>query len=104
MIVPLVPVTETDTGADGTGALAAAVNVSVPAPEPLAIEAGLKAAVTPVGRPLTLRVTVPAKLFTGKTVMDVLPVAPCSTLVPLPKMLNVGLVSEGTGGKAFWMF
>ena len=54
------------TGAAGTVALAAAVNVSVLAPEPLAMEAGLKLAVTPEGRPLMLRATVPAKLLTGR--------------------------------------
>ena len=104
VIVPLVPVTVMATGVAGTGAFAAAVNVSVVTPEPLVIETGLKAAVTPVGKPLTLRATVPAKLFTGRTVMDVAPVAPCSTLVPLPNILKDGLVSVGTGGKAFWMF
>jgi hypothetical protein len=104
VIVPLVPVTVTATGPEGTVALAAAVNVIVLTPSPLTIEAGLKAAVTPVGRPLMLRSTVPEKPFTGSTVMDVVPVAPCSTLVPLPDMLNVGFVSEGIAGKAFWMF
>jgi len=104
VMVPLVPVTVTLTGPEGTGALAAAVNVRVVTPSPLAIEAGLKLAVTPVGKPLMLRATVPAKLFTGKTVMDVLAVAPCSTLVPLPNILKLGLVSEGTVGNAFWMF
>ena len=100
-IEPLVPVTVMATGAAGTVALAAAVNVSVLAPEPLAMEAGLKLAVTPVGRPLTLRATVPAKLLTGRTVIVVVAVAPCITLAPLPKMLKLGLVSVGTGGKAF---
>src|SRR5262245_14491364 len=103
-MAPLVPVTVTATGDAGTAALAAAVKVRVLAPEPLAIDAGLKAAVTPEGRPLTLRATVPAKLLTGRTVIDVVPVAPCITLVPLPKRLKVGFVSVGTGGKAFWMF
>lgn len=104
VIVPLVPVTVTPTGPAGTVALAAAVNVSVLTPSPLVIDAGLKVAVTPAGSPLMLSATVPAKLFTGRTVMEVVAVAPCSTLVPLPNMLKVGLVSEGTAGKAFWMF
>jgi hypothetical protein len=104
VIVPLVPVTVIIAGVAGTVALAAAVNVSVLAPEPLAIEAGLKDAVTPVGKPLMLRATAPLKLFTGRTVMDVVAVAPCITLVPLPKTVKLGVVSEGTAGKEFWMF
>lgn len=92
------------TGDAGTVALAAAVNVRVLAPEPLAIVGGLNAAVTPEGKPLTLRVTVPVKLLTGKTVIEVVAVLPCITLVPLPKMVNVGLVSVGTAGNAFCTF
>ena len=104
VIAPFVPVTVMTTGAAGTGALAAAVNVSVLVPLPPVIEAGLKAAVTPVGRPLALRATSPVKPFTGSTSTDVAPVAPCSTLVPLAEILNDGFVVAGTGGKAFWMF
>ena len=104
VIDPLVPVTVTPTGPEGTGALAAAVNVSVLTPSPLVIDAGLKLAVTSVGRPLMLRATVPPKLFMGRTVMDVLAEAPCSTLVPLPNMLKVGLVSGGTCGNEFLIF
>src|SRR5215471_10338611 len=47
------------TGAAGTVAFAAAVKVNVLTPEPLAIDGGLKAAVTPAGKPLTLNETVP---------------------------------------------
>lgn len=101
VIEPLVPVTVMVTGEVGTGALAAAVKVSVLTPSPLAILGELKAAVTPVGKPLTVRATVPANLFTGRTVIAVLPVAPCSTLVPLPETLKLGLVVVGIGGKAF---
>lgn len=104
VIAPLVPVTVIIAGVAGTVALAAALNVSVLVPEPLAIEAGLKVAVTPVGKPLMLRATAALKLFTGRTVMDVVAVAPCITLVPVPKMLKLGVVSEGIAGKAFWMF
>ena len=84
--------------------MAAAVKVKVLAPEPLATEAGLKVAVTPEGRPLMLRATVPVKLLTGRTVIDVVAVDPCITLAPLPNKLKVGVVSEGTGGKAFRRF
>jgi len=104
VIAPLVPVTVRVTGAGGTVALAAATKVSVLAPDPLAIDAGLKVAVTPDGRPLMLRATVPLKLLTGRTVMDVVAVPPCITLAPLPDKLKLGVVSEGTGGKAFWRF
>src|SRR5260370_4168063 len=104
VIVPLVPVTVIIAGVAGTVALVAAVNVSVLVPEPLAREAGLKAAVTPAGKPLMLRATAPLKLFTGRTVMDVVAVAPCTTLVPFPKTVKLGVVSEGTCGKEFWMF
>lgn len=101
---PLPPVTVTVTGVEGTAALAAAVNVSVLMPLPPVMEAGLNAAVTPVGKPLTLRVTVLLKPFTGRTVMDVVAVAPCSTLVPLAETVKDGAVVAGTGGNAFWMF
>lgn len=86
---------------EGTGALAAAVNVSVLTPLAPVTVAGLKAAVTPVGKPLTLRFTLPVKPLTGRTKIDVLPVAPCSTLVPLPETLKVGVFDAGTAGKAF---
>jgi hypothetical protein len=102
VIPPLVPVIVTVTGAEGTGALAAAVNVKALTPSPFAIEAGLKLAVTPVGNPVTLKATLPEKPFTGRTVTEVLAVAPCSTLVPLAETPKVGLVDVGMGGKAFW--
>lgn len=92
------------TGAEGTGALAAAVNVSVLTPLAPVTVAGLKVAVTPVGKPLALRLTLPVKPFTGRTRIEVLPVAPCSTLVPLPETLKDGAVVAGTGGNAFWTF
>ncbi len=101
---PLVPVTVILTGDEGTGALAAAVNVSVLAPLAPVTVAGLNVAVTPVGKPLTLRPTSPVKPFTGRTNTDVLPVAPCSTLVPLAETLKDGAVVAGTGGKAFCTF
>lgn len=101
VIEPLVPVTVMLTGDEGTGALAAAVKVSVLVPLAPATVAGLKAAVTPVGKPLTLRATLPVKPFTGKTSTDVLPVAPCSTLVPLAETPKDGAVVAGTGGNAF---
>lgn len=91
----------TATGLVGTVAFAAAVNVRVLTPSPLVIEAGLKLAVTPAGKPVALRVTVPVKPLTGRIVIEVLAVAPCSTLVPLPEMLKEGPVVEGTTGKAF---
>ncbi len=104
VIEPLVPVTVRGTAALGTGALAATLTVRMLMPEPPGIVVGLKVAVTPVGKPLTLRPTVPAKLLTGRTVLEVVPLAPCITLSPLPNMVNVGVESEGTTGNEFWMF
>lgn len=104
VVEPLVPVTVMLTGAEGTGALAAAVNVSVLTPLPPVTLAGLKVAVTPVGKPVALRATLPVKPLTGKTNTDVLAVAACSTLVPLAETLKDGAVVAGTGGKAFCTF
>ena len=41
---------------------------------------GLNAAVTPVGRPVALRVTLPVKPPAGTTVMVLVPLAPCTML------------------------
>lgn len=103
-MVPLVPVTVMVAGDEGTGALAAAVKVSVLMPLAPVTVAGLRVAVTPVGNPLTLRATLLVKPFTGRTKIDVLAVAPCSTLVPVPETLKLGLVVVGTGGNAFCTF
>ncbi len=56
-----------------TVAVLEAVNVSVLAP---VVEAGLNAAVTPVGNPLALRATLPVKPTDGATVMVLVAVAP----------------------------
>jgi len=99
-----VAVTVIGVGVGGTVAFAAAVKVSVLTPDPLLIDVGLKAAVTPVGMPVAVRLTLPEKPFTGRIVIDVLPVPPCCTLVPLPKTVKSGAVLVGTAGNAFWIF
>ena len=53
-----------------------AVSVTVLVP---VVDVGLKLAVTPVGKPLAARATVPVKPFTGATVIVLLPLAPCAT-------------------------
>ena len=65
VVVPLVPLMVRVTGA--FGALLAAVMVKVEVPEPV-IDAGLKVAVTRLGTPVTLRLTVPVKPFSAPTV------------------------------------
>lgn len=42
---------------------------------------GLNAAVTPVGRPVVENVTLPLKPFSGVTVIVLVAVAPCSTVM-----------------------
>jgi hypothetical protein len=56
---------------------ALAVRVSVPG---LVVVAVLNDVVTPVGRPVAARVTVPVKLFRGVTVMVLVPAAPRKTV------------------------
>jgi hypothetical protein len=60
-----------------TDAEALAVSVSLLV---VLVLAGLKAAVTPVGSPPTVRLTAPVKPFTGVTVMVLFPDVPCVTL------------------------
>lgn len=98
VVEPLVPVTVTV--AVPTVAVAEAVNVSVLPADPVT-EVGLKAAVTPAGRPLALKVTVPVKPLKGDTVTLLVAVVPCMTVVPVAEMLKPGAVDVGTVGKAF---
>ena len=72
--MPLVPVTVTV--ADPVVAVVEAVKVRVLVP---VVDAGLKLAVTPAGKPLAARATVPLKPFSGLTVMVLLPDAPWVT-------------------------
>ena len=71
---PLVPVTVTL--AVPVAAVLEAVKVTVLVP---VVDAGLKLAVTPVGKPLAAKATEPVKPFTGATVIVLLPPAPCAT-------------------------
>ncbi len=85
--LPEVPVTVTVDVA--SAAELAAVNVSVLA---LVVLAGLKAAVTPVGRPETFRATVPLKPYSGFTAIELVLVEPGAmlTLVGDAERVNVG--------------
>jgi hypothetical protein len=76
--LPETPVTEMLV--DPTAAVLEAVNVSVLDPVVLA---GLKDAVTPLGRPLAERATAPVKPPDGVTVIALPAVAPCATLTLL---------------------
>jgi len=73
--VPLTPVTVTV--AVPIVAVLDAVKVRVLVP---VVEAGLKAAVTPVGSPLAVRATAPVNPPEGATVIVLLPVPPCATV------------------------
>jgi hypothetical protein len=72
--VPLTPVTVTV--AAPRVALLDAVKVSVLVP---VVEAGLKAAVTPAGKPLALNATLPVNPPEGVTVIVLVVVPPCAT-------------------------
>jgi hypothetical protein len=73
--LPEVPVMVTVAG-PATAVLAAdSVKVLV-----LVAGLGLKAAVTPFGKPVADKVTVPLKPFCGVTVMVLVPLAPCVTV------------------------
>lgn len=98
VVEPLVPVTVTV--AVPTVAAAEAVNVSVLPADPVT-EVGLKAAVTPVGKPLALNATVPVKPLKGETVTLLVAAVPCMTVVPVAEMLKPGAVEVGTAGNAF---
>ncbi len=69
--VPDEPVTVTVTVPIAAVALEVSVNALV-----LAVLLGLKDAVTPLGRPDTDKLTFPAKLFSGVTVIVLVPLAP----------------------------
>jgi len=73
--LPLVPVTVTVVVL--APALAAAVNVNVLVP---VVDAGLKLAVTPAGRPLALNATLPVNPPRGVTVTVLVAVPPWTTL------------------------
>src|ERR1700685_161596 len=98
VVEPLVPVTVTV--AVPTVAVADAVKVSVLPDDPVT-EVGLKAAVTPTGRPVAVRATVPVKPLKGVTVTLLVAVGPCITVVPVAEMLKPGVVVLGIAGNAF---
>lgn len=63
-----------------------AVSVSVLV---VVVELGLNAAVTPLGRPVTLKLTLLLKPFSGVTVMVLVPLAPCRTVTELGLALRL---------------
>jgi hypothetical protein len=71
--LPEVPVMVTVAGPATAVLVADSVNVLV-----LAAGLGLKAAVTPVGKPVADKVTLPLKPFSGETVMVLEPLPPCA--------------------------
>jgi hypothetical protein len=71
---PDVPVIVTVTVPAAAVLLAVSVNVLV-----LVVLLGLKDAVTPPGRPVAVKLTLPLKPFCGVTVMVLVPLAPCAT-------------------------
>jgi len=70
--LPEVPLTVTVAVPVVAVLLAVSVNVVV-----LAVLAGLKDAVTPVGNPVADKLTLPVKPFCGVTVMVLVPLPPC---------------------------
>jgi hypothetical protein len=97
-VEPLVPVTVTVSVP--TVAVFDAVKVSVLPADPVT-EAGLKAAVTPEGKPLTVSATALSKPFIAETVMLLAADVPCSTVAPDAVTLKPGEVEAGIGGNAF---
>ena len=98
VVVPLVPVMVAVTGP--TKAVFVAVNVSVLPADPLTV-AGLKAAVTPDGRPLRLNVIGLLNPLIDETVTLLVALVPCSTDAPDAVTENPGAVLGGIGGNAF---
>lgn len=80
-----------------TAAVLVAVKVSVLPPEPVT-EVGLKLAVTPAGRPLTVKATALSKPLNAETVTLPATVVPCIMVVPEPAMVKPGAVVGGIGG------
>jgi hypothetical protein len=75
--LPEVPVMVTVAGPATAVLLADSVNVLV-----LVAGLGLKVAVTPVGKPVADKVTLPLKPFSGETVIVLEPLAPCGIVKP----------------------
>jgi hypothetical protein len=73
--VPLVPVTVTVAAPKVAVLDAESVRVLVPV-----VEAGLNEAVTPLGNPLTVKATLPAKPLDGVTVMTLVAIDPWLTV------------------------
>jgi hypothetical protein len=76
--LPDTPLTVTVTVPVAADALAVSVNVLV-----VVVGFGLNPAVTPLGKPEALKVTLPVKPFTGFTVIVLVPLFPCVTVTEL---------------------
>jgi hypothetical protein len=83
--MPEVPVTVTVKPPGVAVLVAAKVSVLVPAP---AMVAGVKAAVTPLGKPIADKLTVPTNPFREVTVMVLVPLEPCGTLTLFGEAAN----------------
>jgi hypothetical protein len=100
---PLVPAIMGVEAPDGVFAVVVTVSVEVPPP---VIDVGTKVEVVLAGRPLTARLTVPAKPFTAPTVMVKPTAAPAVTSAG-PDTANVksgwgcGVAVNGAGDTAF---
>lgn len=86
--LPDLPLTVTVTVPNVAVLLAVSVNVLV-----LFVLLGLNAAVTPVGRPVAEKLTLPLNPFCGVTVMVLVPLLPCTIvkLVGAAEMVKVGV-------------
>lgn len=98
VVVPLEPVTVTV--AAPTVAVFVATKVSVVPAVPVTV-AGLKVAVTPDGRPLTVRLMALLKPLIDATVTLSVAEVPCSTVAPGAVTVKPGAVVAGIAGKAF---
>lgn len=98
IVEPLVPVTVMVTAP--TLAVLVAVNVSVLPPDPVT-EVGLKLAVTPAGRPLTVNATALLKPLNAPTVTLLPTLVPCMTVVAVALTVKPGDVVVGSAGYAF---
>ena len=83
-----------------TVAVLVAVKLRVEPAEPVTV-AGLKAAVTPAGRPLMLRLMALLKPLIDDTVTLSVAVVPCSTVTPGAATVKPAAVVAGIAGKAF---
>src|SRR5882757_1973239 len=100
VVVMVPPVAVMVTVAAPTVAVSDATKVRVAPADPVT-EDGLNVAVTPVGRPLTLKLMGLVKPLIEDTVTLSVAVVPCSTVTPGAETVKLGAVVAGMGGNAF---